>query len=111
LKKFDKKLTIEEMKKKAAEKETSSNASELADKFAHMIDAETDKAVVEVIRELGFEAEEGMSLEEADKLHGKMKEAGQYINISTDNVGSKYVVTVSVIQTARTLEFDLGGDE
>lgn len=108
---FEKKLTLEEMVKKTEEAKKQNKYQQKADELAHEIDMEIDKAVVDVLKELGFEdAEEGMSDSEAKRLHDLMKEAGQFINISYEQVNDKYIVTVSVIQTARTIEFDLGGE-
>lgn len=105
---FGKKLTMEEMLKRTEEAKKKDVIQSKIDEFAHLIDVETDKAVVDVLKELGFDnAEEGMTDEQAEKLHSLMKENGQFINISTETVGNKHVVTVSVIQTVRTLEFDL----
>lgn len=107
-KKGFKQLTIEQMKAKKQASEISQLASQNADEFAYYIDEQTDLIVVELIRELGFEVSEGMTAEEAEELHQKMKESGQYINIQTKTVESKYVVTIEVVQVARTIEFELG---
>jgi hypothetical protein len=105
-----KQMDIEQMRKARAAKAQEKAPSE-ADLFAHFIDFETDKAVVSVLHELGYEdAHEGMSIEKAGEIHGKLKENGEFINIATETIGNKYVVTVSVVQAVRTLEFDLGGE-
>ncbi|QFG05177.1 hypothetical protein 019DV002_34 [Bacillus phage 019DV002] len=86
-----------------------SPVQQLVDAFAHKIDEETEKAVIDVLRELGYDAEEGMSVKVAEKLYDKMRSNGRYINITQreDAVNKKYIVEVSVVTVARTLEFGL----
>lgn len=108
---FEKKLTLDEMMKKHEEVKKKGEMVSAIDYLAHKIDEETEKAIVEVAQEMGYEARAGMTLEEASELHKKMLADGYYLNTSTEQVGSKYVVTVSIVQTARVLEFDLTGGE
>lgn len=108
---FEKKLTLEEMMKKHEEAKKNDKMAQAVDYLAHEIDKEIEKAIVSVADEMGYAARVGMTIEEAKEFHAEMLADGYYLNTSTEQVGSKYIVTVSVVQTARVLEFDLTGGE
>jgi hypothetical protein len=83
--------------------------SQMVDAQMELIDQEVDKAMVEIIRELGYDVSEGMELKDAQKLHKKMQEAGHYITLDTEQDGLTYIVKLQVVQLAKTLKFELGG--
>lgn len=83
--------------------------SQIVDAMMEKIDAEVDNALVGLLKELGYDAKDGMTLEEAQSLHKEMEEAGQFIDIETHQEGDTYIVELKVVQLARTLTFNLGG--
>jgi hypothetical protein len=100
-----KKLSIDKKKQKEVRERTA-----MVDAMMEQIDHEVDLAVIDLLKELGYEAKEGMSLEEAQKLEAEMSKAGQYISIVPRQEEDTYIVDLQVIQLARTLKFDLGGE-
>ena len=114
-----KRLTIDEMRKlKESRSEEAKTVSAMMDAFAHQIDQEVDKVVLELLTELGFEVKQGMTAEELALLDKQMKDAGVGINIESETVQVQDAGTTKAVhrvkvwayQLARTLEFDLGGE-
>jgi myo-inositol-1-phosphate synthase len=82
--------------------------SQAVDAMMEKVDNEVDKALIDLLKELGYDARDGMTLEETQKLHKEMEDAGQFIDVDTHQEGSTYIVELKVVQLARTLKFDLG---
>jgi putative heme iron utilization protein len=82
--------------------------SQAVDAMMEKVDSEVDKALIDLLKELGYDAKDGMTLEEAQELYKKMEEAGQFIDVDTHQEGNTYIVELKVVQLARTLKFDLG---
>jgi hypothetical protein len=99
-------ITVDDMKAEKARIEMERKLAELMS----YIDQQTEKAVGEVMNELGYNYREGMTFEEVKELHEQLEQDGITFDIDTEQVGSKYIVKVKVSQLARTLEFDLGGE-
>jgi hypothetical protein len=103
------KINIEQPSKE--QKESQERLAQMVDAQMELIDIEVDNAMIDLIRELGYNAERGMTLEETQELHERMKKAGHYIAIETEQEGTTYIVKLQVIQLAKTLRFELGGEK
>ncbi|AYP68735.1 hypothetical protein BpsS36_00029 [Bacillus phage vB_BpsS-36] len=101
-----KRMTIDEMKKAKAETEMAS----MVDALMSQLDSELNKAVTTVIRELGYEVSDEPAPPEAQQLREKMAEDGYAVEVSYHQDGNKLIGIVKVVQVARSLEFDLGGE-
>lgn len=104
-----KQVTIKEAQERKKAKEL---LDKYTDKYLAEIDFATDKAVVDVLRELGYtEAVEGMSVEEAERIHSDMNSKGMFLNISKEvTLEGGLVIRVSLVQTARELNFTFDTD-
>jgi hypothetical protein len=103
----------EPMQKLTVDKEAMRKTRErtqMVDAMMEQIDHEVDLAVIDLLKELGYDAKEGMTLEEAQKLEKEMANSGQYISIVPRQEEDTYIVELQVVQLARTLKFDLGGE-
>lgn len=121
-KKGFKQVTIKDFEAKREEREQKRRFDLIqseVNKMTELISSQTDKAVVSLLHELGYtEAHEHMSMEEAEKIHAKLLEDGKFINISSDiemaedsDGSSKLVVTVSLVQEAKQLTFEVKPEE
>lgn len=97
-----KRLNVEELRKKRAIEEAMND-------FMLKADLEINRAVVEVVNELGYSAKEDMPLEETQELASKMKADGVEVSVRTSQEGKTYTAEVVVIQVSRALEFNLEG--
>lgn len=100
-----KKLTIPDKKVEPTIK------PQMIDELMAQIDREVDLAMVDLLRQLGYDAKEGMTHEEAKELQKKMREADEFVSIDTRQEGNSYIVEMRVVQLAKTLKFDLGGEQ
>jgi hypothetical protein len=100
-------VTIDEMKQRRAEMELERKLAELMS----YIDQQIEEAVGEVMNELGYVYDNNMTYEEIKELHEQLEREGISFDVDTQQVGSKYIANIKVSQLARTLEFDLGGDD
>lgn len=101
-----KRVTIEEMRQRKQE-------SERLEHLMGYIDGEINKALVDVVHELGYGVnltEDGVPAEELNRLEKEMVANGEFINVDTRQEGEQYIVSIRVVQIARELKFDLGGD-
>lgn len=73
-----------------------------------LIDQKIDNELLGIIKELGYDVKDGeLTLEETQEITRQMDEAGEYIKIEPSQDGSIYTIKIQVIQTVRTLTFDL----
>jgi 5'-3' exonuclease len=72
-----------------------------------LIDEEVDRAMVELLNELGYEASENMTLEQYEQLAKRMENDGIYVSIHTETNKMNYDVKLQVLQVAKTLRFTL----
>jgi C-terminal processing protease CtpA/Prc len=100
-------LTIDDMKAKKAQIEMERKLAELMS----YIDDKINSAVNDVVNELGYTCNDEMTFEEIQQLNQQMQQDGISLEVETKQVDSKYIAVIKVVQVARTLEFDLRGEE
>lgn len=107
-KSFDRQPTMEDFEAKKA-KDT---IDKVVNEFTEMVNSETDVAMVQVLQHLGFkDAHEGMTVEEAEKVHAEMLKRGEFINVSKEmNEDGSVTVKISLVKCLKELNFKLGVD-
>lgn len=99
-------ITIQEMEASKRAQEMKRALEEFAEGIADTI----NKNVEEVVRELGYQYSDNMTPEEVQQLGQQMQADGVDIVVDDEMDGNVYRVAIKVVQTARVLEFNLGGE-
>jgi len=98
-------ITIQEMEASKRAQEMKRALEEFAEGIADTI----NKNIEEVVCELGYQYSDNMTPEEVQQLGQQMKADGVDIVVDDEMDGNIYRVAIKVVQTARVLEFNLGG--
>ena len=100
-------ITINDMQVKKASSELEDYLAEYAEEVSNTINTH----VTEVMNELGYNYNDNMTIEEIQDIKNKMDEDGVDILIDDEMDGETYKVAIKVVQTARVIEFKMGGVE